>query len=127
MVLGLLILISRFSDVISHNRLLKKMNFYGLTTAILNLIKAFFSDRCQVVSVKNKQSKVKPVVFGVPQGSVLGYIIMTSLFLYYLEDCDMLADKTTIHISGRDMPSTVVALQSCVLDLIEWTHIKHVS
>ena len=59
-------------DVISHNLLLKKMNLYGLTTDTLNLIRSFLSDRHQVVSVKNKKSEVKPVVFGVPQGSVLG-------------------------------------------------------
>ena len=57
-------------DVISHNLLLKKINLYGLTTDTLNLIKPFLSDRHKVVSVKNKQSEVKPVVFGVPQGSV---------------------------------------------------------
>ena len=53
-------------DVISHNLHLKKMNLYGLTTDTRNLIKSFLTDRHQVVSVKNKQSEGKPVVFGVP-------------------------------------------------------------
>ena len=39
----------------------------------------------------------------------------------------MLADDTTIHTSGRDIPSIVATLQSCVSDIIEWTHINHMS
>ena len=49
-------------DVISHNLLLKKMNLYGLTTDTLNLIRSFLSDRHLIVSVKNKQAEIKPVV-----------------------------------------------------------------
>ena len=39
----------------------------------------------------------------------------------------MLADDTTIHTSGRDVPSIVATLQSCVSDIIEWTQINHMS
>ena len=39
----------------------------------------------------------------------------------------MLANDTTIHTSGRDVPSIVATLQSCVSDIIEWTHINHMS
>ena len=53
-------------DVISHDLLLKKMNLYDTLT----LIKSFLFDRRKVVSIKSKESEVKSVVFGVPQGSV---------------------------------------------------------
>ena len=39
----------------------------------------------------------------------------------------MLADDTTIHTSGTDVPSIVATLQSCVSDIVEWTHLNHMS
>ena len=103
-------------DVISHNLLLKKMNLYGLTTD-----RSFLSDHHQVVSVKNKQSEVKPVVFGVPWGSVLGPL----LFSIYITDlplhissgrCDMLTDDNNPHFWER------CPLNSCYTPVMHFGH-----
>ena len=110
----------------------KKINLYGLATDTLILIKSFSSDRLQVVYVKSKESEVKSVVFGVPRGSVsrplLLSIYVNNLVLHISSDrCDMLADDTTIHTSGTDVPLIVAILQSCVSDIVEWTHLNHMS
>ena len=39
----------------------------------------------------------------------------------------MLADDTTVHISRTDVPSIVTTLQLCVSDIVEWTHLNHMS
>ena len=39
----------------------------------------------------------------------------------------MLADDTTIHTSGQDVPATISVLQSCLSDVVEWTHLNHMS
>ena len=39
----------------------------------------------------------------------------------------MLADDTTIHISGTDVSPIVAALQSCASDIVEWTRHNHMS
>ena len=39
----------------------------------------------------------------------------------------MLANDITVHTSGTDIPSMDATLQSCVSDIVEWTHLNHMS
>ena len=119
-------------DVINHDLLLRKLTLYGLSANTLSLICSFLNSRLRKVSLKDNQSDFKTVLFGVPQGSVLGPL----LFSIYINDlplhipsaqCDMLADDTTIHTSGQDVPAITFVLQSCLSDVVEWAHLNHMS
>ena len=119
-------------DVINHDILLRKLTLYGLSANTLSLICSFLNSRLRKVSLKDNQSDFKTVLFGVPQGSVLEPL----LFSIYINDlplhipsaqCDMLADDTTIHTSGQDVPAITTVLQSCLSDVVEWTHLNHMS
>ena len=47
------------------------------------------------------------------------YIYINELPLHIWSGrCDMLADDTTIHASGTDVPSIVATLHSCVSDIV---------
>ena len=87
-------------DTVNHNILLNRLKQYGIHGVAFKLFSSCSSNRCQYVSLNNKQSTCKKISCGVPQDSVLGPLFFT----LYINDINsstsdypkMLADDTCL-------------------------------
>ena len=118
-------------DVIKHSVLLRKLEILKLPPDFVSLISSFLTNRNQCVIVNNQMSKLIPVTYGVPQGSVLGPL----LFSVYVNDlpcflndkCEMFADDTTLHSCDSDPSTLNKKLQDNLEKVIDWTELNHMA
>ena len=80
--LGIFIDFSKAFDTVDHSILCKKYEHYGINGNMLNLINSYLTSREKYVSYGNKNSDKQPLLFGVPQGSVLGPLLFILYFIH---------------------------------------------
>ena len=69
-------------DTIDHEIILCKMSHLGVDQAAIKCFSSYLSGRTQGGNVSDKLSSVCTLIYGVPQGSILGPL----LFLIYIND-----------------------------------------
>ena len=82
---------SKAFDVTPHQKLLHKLDYYGIRSDNLRWVTNFLTKRLQRVCVNGKHSDWKPVLSGTPQGTVLG----PHLFLLFINDIHDKVKSTT--------------------------------
>ena len=114
---------SKAFDKVPHERLLSKLNTYGIRNSLLAWIRNFLTQRTQQVVCDGEKSVPKKVISGVPQGTVLGPL----LFLLYINDLPsglsssvrLFADDCLVYSAGKDNHH-ITKLQEDLNKLQEW-------
>ena len=99
--------LSKAFDIIDHDILLYKLSLYGIRGIALDWFRDYLTDRKQYIQIKNDESSTCNVMYGVPQGSILGPL----LFLIFINDICFSDDfnilsfavDTTMYISSNSI------------------------
>ena len=84
--------LSKAFDCLNHELLIAKLSSYGFDYDSLKLINNYITGRSQRVRINSKYSSWHDILFGVPQGSILGPL----LFNIYLNDLFMLCENSNL-------------------------------
>jgi hypothetical protein len=121
-------------DTIDHTVLLSCLECrFGLKGVVLDWFHSYLSNRRQSVRISGESSSPSPLLFGVPQGSVLGPVLFTmylsplddivSMFdvlRHYFVDDTQLYKKFKILAGGSDQRAAFSCLSDCVWSTNSW-------
>ena len=117
--------LSKAYDCLSHELLLAKLQAYGFSISALRLAYSYLKNRKQRTKMNSMYRSWEEILFGVPQGSILGpflfNIFLCDLF-YMISDTDFASytDDNTPYISADTMDKVIKRLETASVNLSKW-------
>ena len=116
--------ISKAFDKVWHEGLLYKLRSIGISGDLYKLLENYLSGRLQRVVLNGQTSSWRPVLAGVPQGSILGPL----LFLIYINDlpnelksnAKLFADDTSLFTIVKDENESANILNNDLSLISKW-------
>ena len=109
-------------DCVQHDLLIKKMNCMNINNTTLKWLESYLTNRQQQVLAKDTKSKTLPISQGVPQGSILMYIIYAIDITKILKHnhVTLYADDTVIFSSCKSLNEAHKRMQKDLNALQKW-------
>ena len=118
--------ISKAFDKVRHEGLLYKLKSMGISEELFKLLENYLSGRFQRVLLNGQTSSWRPILAGVPQGSILGPF----LFLIYINDlpdelksnAKLFADNTSLFAVVNDKNESANILNNDLKLISKWAY-----
>ena len=121
--------LSKAYDCIDHSLLIAKLHAYGLSIKSIRFMHSYLNGRYQRVKIGSTFSEWLEIMFGVPQGSILGPILfnifINDLFLFIQETeiCNF-ADDNTLYVCDTSLDNVLDRLKRDVDRVNTWFKIN---
>ena len=117
--------LSKAFSCLPHDLVIAKLNAYGFSLPALNLIQNYLANKKQRTKINNSYSPWSDILFGVPQGSILGprlFDIFLSDLFRIVKDINIAsyADYNTLYNSCDTIEEVILSLQSSSKELCQW-------
>ena len=96
--------VTKAFDSVDHSILHHKLQAYGITENLLNVLQSYLSQCTQYVEVNGKKSRLRIVEYGVPQGSLLGL----RLYTVYVNDFSSSIRSGEVHLYADNTTAFVI-------------------
>jgi hypothetical protein len=117
-------------DCVDHDILLSKLNWYGISGKEYELLSSYLKNIYHRVNITNKSkryySKWEPIIYGIPQGSILRPLFFI-LYINYLQKTTaglanpvLFADDTSMVISKSDPKEFTNTINRNTIKINEW-------
>ena len=117
--------LSKAFDSLQHDILLEKLAHYGLTNKAIALLKSYLSNRKQYVQLSDVRSSVRSISVGVPQGSILGPLLLNIICINDIVKSStkfnfiLYADDTTLNSTLDSFGQDAVEIQNTIVSELQ--------